>query len=758
MKNIFHNDIENDNLDIANKILNDSEKINTKNIVDEKLLNEIKNNKIIPKKKLSGKRMYAFASAVAACVVLIIGIAYFNDNKDTESSGTFVIHSESEYSTGISESSGTAPASFTTASDYSEIYTRMKVASTTINVSYGAKDALEDSFSNSASTAKSMDADRESAANSDTNYYDTNEQTQNVHEGDIVKTDGQYIYTLTYNDKKETYKIIITKADGMNLEKMSVITFKKSSLYDETIQEIYVSENKLVAVGTRYTNILDNSMLNSAKYSTACYDIGYWADNETVIYTYDISDRKQPEQICENIQDGDYISSRMNDGFLYTISDKNMYSLTKDKCVPSINGKLMPYDCIYLPTHIEEQRYTVITALNINDSETFCDSLAVAGGTSTLYASHDHLYLINNITDEKEISDTSSGKKAMKNTDIKIFDHKKVKLDRSTKKSIQKYFEDIDVDSITAYKDTGVYKYTDNIQIFKYNYNGDKIEFVADTTVDGSSYDNLNFDEKDGYLRFVTTENSETYVETRINYYDKNRKLLFHTNEDSDMGDTEEETSNIFVLDQDLNVKAEINNIAKGESIYSSRFFGNYGYFVTYENTDPLFSVDFSDIENPKIIGKLKLPGFSDYLHFYTDNKLFGLGVDTDAETGNWESLKLEMYDVSDGKASQEAKLIIEDYDYAEALDNYKALMIDSEKGLIGFAAATYSDTPNTYLLYTYKNKKFKKLVEIELDQDYDIRGFYINDYLYIVDPNSGIRVLNLKTYGKDKKVEFEKF
>lgn len=48
------------------------------------------------------------------------------------------------------------------------------------------------------------------------------------------------------------------------------------------------------------------------------------------------------------------------------------------------------------------------------------------------------------------------------------------------------------------------------------------------------------------------------------------------------------------------------------------------GYFVTYEQTDPLFSVDFSDPENPKILGKLKIPGFSEYLHFYSDNLLLG--------------------------------------------------------------------------------------------------------------------------------------
>lgn len=53
---------------------------------------------------------------------------------------------------------------------------------------------------------------------------------------------------------------------------------------------------------------------------------------------------------------------------------------------------------------------------------------------------------------------------------------------------------------------------------------------------------------------------------------------------------------------------------------------GDTGYFVTYRQVDPLFSVDLSDPENPKILGELKIPGFSEYLHPYGDGKLLGIG------------------------------------------------------------------------------------------------------------------------------------
>ena len=73
--------------------------------------------------------------------------------------------------------------------------------------------------------------------------------------------------------------------------------------------------------------------------------------------------------------------------------------------------------------------------------------------------------------------------------------------------------------------------------------------------------------------------------------------------------------------------------IAPGEEIYAARFMGNTGYFVTYRNTDPLFSVDLSDPAKPEIIAELKVTGFSEYLHFWDDTHLLGIGYESDEKT-----------------------------------------------------------------------------------------------------------------------------
>ena len=111
---------------------------------------------------------------------------------------------------------------------------------------------------------------------------------------------------------------------------------------------------------------------------------------------------------------------------------------------------------------------------------------------------------------------------------------------------------------------------------------------------------------------------------------------------------TEGETNSVYVLDKELKQIGAIEDLAEDERVYSARFMGEVGYFVTFRETDPLFSVDLSDPEKPKIVGELKIPGFSDYLHFYGEDQLLGIGMNVDEETQITDGVKLSMFDISD--------------------------------------------------------------------------------------------------------------
>lgn len=206
--------------------------------------------------------------------------------------------------------------------------------------------------------------------------------------------------------------------------------------------------------------------------------------------------------------------------------------------------------------------------------------------------------------------------------------------------------------------------------------------------------------------------------------------------------DSSSQANSVYVLDNKMKVVGKIKNLAPGETIYSARFMGDIGYFVTYRNTDPLFSVDFSEPENPKIIGELKITGFSEYLHFYGKDKLFGLGRETDPNTGKFLGIKLSMFDISDPEnVKEEKKIVLKGINDCDALDDYKAILIDAKKNLIGFTVGEYKNGVYNleYLVFSYDEKEgFVKKLDYGFTQDSysrsnGTRGIYIDSILYVV-------------------------
>ena len=152
-----------------------------------------------------------------------------------------------------------------------------------------------------------------------------------------------------------------------------------------------------------------------------------------------------------------------------------------------------------------------------------------------------------------------------------------------------------------------------------------------------------------------------------------------------------QEKNNLYILEEDLSLAGCIEGMAPGESIYSARFMGDTGYFVTYRNTDPLFSVDLSDPYQPRVIGELKVTGFSEYLHFWGDDQLLGIGYETDPETGRTQGLKLSMFDISDPANMKEVnKYVLEDFSYSPAPVSYTPLFRSLTFSLIDTVSSVF--------------------------------------------------------------------
>lgn len=208
---------------------------------------------------------------------------------------------------------------------------------------------------------------------------------------------------------------------------------------------------------------------------------------------------------------------------------------------------------------------------------------------------------------------------------------------------------------------------------------------------------------------------------------------------------TSDKSSNIlYLFDNNFKKKSVLDNIAPGEEIYAARFIGDIIYFITYHNTDPLFAVDISNYANPRIIGSLKITGFSDYLHPYGESMLLGMGYETDPKTGEYLGVKLVMFDISDPENLKVLdSVIIEDIDYAGNPNDYKTVLADSKKNLIGMALEKYNHVDDNnrnvswrdiYHLFEWKDGKFKKIMNKKLDLEANyMRAMYCKTNFFIL-------------------------
>jgi uncharacterized secreted protein with C-terminal beta-propeller domain len=148
-------------------------------------------------------------------------------------------------------------------------------------------------------------------------------------------------------------------------------------------------------------------------------------------------------------------------------------------------------------------------------------------------------------------------------------------------------------------------------------------------------------------------------------------------------------TNNVYVLDQKLDIFGRLGNLAPGEQIYSARFMGSRCYLVTFKKIDPLFVIDLTNPGEPKVLGELKIAGYSDYLHPYDENHVIGIGKEAvAAEEGDfawYQGVKVSLFDVSDVANPREiAKYEIGDRGTdSPVLYDHKAFLFDGAKNLL---------------------------------------------------------------------------
>ncbi len=551
----------------------------------------------------------------------------------------------------------------------------------------------EDKASGNAAKDESADMDlSEGSKEGGKDYSTTNLQMEGVDESDIAKIDGSYIYTV-----EDKYIVITDIRDG-KLEEVTRFLPKDCGAADR-VMEIYVDGDQLILVVQGYETSLDgNSKAGSDKETS---------DKET-------SDKETKDE--ENSDKETAVSDVAKDGaFCYKMNGKSttqiqVYSIV-DRKNPEFEGRLIQDGYYNTSRKIGDVVY-LFTQYNMTSDVTSyvekkhgVEDLKEGNGVSSLAEA-----VIPKVNGEKVAAGEiylpeSSGESGILvssldvNKPDKVLDSKLVISGYAqtyiSKDALYLYEEDYDGAMIT--------------NIAKFALDEGRISGVAATAVRGYVRDTFAINASDGYLRVLTTDYS-----------------------------TEDEVNALYILDENMKLTGQLTGIAPGEEIYAARFMGNTGYFVTYRNTDPLFTVDLSDPAKPEIIGELKVTGFSEYLHFWDDTHLLGIGYESDEKTGNIENIKLSMFNIENpGEVTEEAKLVLKDVDYSEALYDYKSVIISKDKNLIGLVCEDYSGsrTKQTYQIYSYENGTFKKQAEIPgiNGANYEnVRGMYSGNVFYL--------------------------
>ncbi len=225
----------------------------------------------------------------------------------------------------------------------------------------------------------------------------------------------------------------------------------------------------------------------------------------------------------------------------------------------------------------------------------------------------------------------------------------------------------------SAFRPRSMWSGFPNTIIQKISIDEGEIRYVNSGVVPGWVLNQFSMDEHRSYFRIATTTGS--WSERSLN--------------------------NVYVLNRNMETVGKLEGLAPGETIYSARFVGDRCYLVTFKKIDPFFVIDMGDPKSPKMLGKLKIPGFSSYLHPYDENHVIGVGKEGE-DMGNFawfQGLKLSLFDVTDVTRPKEvAKYEIGDRGTdSEVLHEHKAFMFSKSKDLLIIPVTLYEVDEDDY-------------------------------------------------------------
>ena len=504
-----------------------------------------------------------------------------------------------------------------------------------------------------------------------TDYSTTNVQVANVDEPDYLKNDSKYVYIVSGN----TLSII----DAYPAESTKLILKIALDVESQYIQNMFLNDDRLVIF---YNGQSDDEIIPQFDFVPRR---SYSPVTHALII--DVSDKENPNILKDYSIDGHFRDARMIGDYAYFVTNSNInYQYPKLPVILESSVRIMTPDAFYFDNIEQFSNFNTLTAIDIFgdtvNSETF-----LMGYTGAFYVSEDNFYLIyqqnmpfgfyenssrdrffdvivpllpNDIQDKIKVIQNDSSMNSSTQW-IKISELMQKSYNEMDKNDKEELFEKIKK-ALNEY-DAKIQEETRKTIIHKISIDEGKIEYVAKGSVSGRLLNQFSMDQSGDRFRVATT--TEYYIQ----YQGTVR------------------ANAVYVLDEQLKIVGGLDQIAPDESIFSARFIGDRLYLVTFQQIDPFFVIDLST-DTPKILGELKITGFSNYLHPYDKEHIIGIGRDTkeiEEERVQQLGIKIALFNVADVNNPKviDDVIIGDSSTYSEALNNHKAFFFDKTRGVL---------------------------------------------------------------------------
>ncbi len=584
----------------------------------------------------------------------------------------------------------------------------------------------------------------------------TNVQVEGIDEPDVVKTNGRLIAVASDN------KVFIVGTAEKAV--LSVLIFS------EPVKGLFLYENKLAVITE--TRVLLPVIPNT---ECRCLTVPPGTPS-TNIYLYNIERAENPILLDRVSLTGMMLGSRLSGNYLYVVASMPI----EGPVIPTINERPVPLETLVVVDPTPDS-YTLVVALDLNELS-YAAYTFLTGSSSWLYMSHGNLYLARetrlNILDAyilvlKALTKYMPNEVASEVNELAYGGRLEEAIEKAenyllslSEEERNKILNEVNVE---VNKD---FKY-DETTFYVFSVNGLTISPKGSFNVPGRLLDQFAMEELNKRYFIVATTESNYSISVLLSPQlrllaekEKTETREITIQECSASGCTSrsapvvakrhyagsvlavalavgvsvsgESSNNVFIIDlTNLRVASSLRGLARGERIYSARLVGSVFFLVTFRQVDPLFAIDVSNPEEPRVLGFLKIPGFSEYLHPLPRSRLLGIGVEG-------SGLKISLFDVSDPANMREVSNAKISPAWSPALHDHRAVTVYLEKELVIIPFSYIYAPTSGALVMSYKNDTLK--VKAVLQHENCLRTVYIGEELYTISP-SLIKIFNINTY-----------